>query len=234
MTNIRPILFLIILSFFSQIGNSQTSKNDSILKISDSILISMTSLEYFSALERDTIPDRQEWTKVSDMTDLTKVNSESYKRENTFITYGIYYKLKKPKNNYDLYVINEIGTMGPAGVFIELNDKYELVNPRSFTTESNVKYEFKAYQRYLSSTFITKEKAKLVAEDYFSKGMKDKNWAVQLMYDVRIDLFYWHVKKEKGFKKVIEETVYVNAENSEYIDKKTHKYSQNFWLALFY
>ncbi|MGF1636846.1 MAG: hypothetical protein ACFCUU_07210 [Cyclobacteriaceae bacterium] len=233
MNKLRLFFTLFLTICLSQQITAQLTKNDSIVMIADSLVISMTSQEYFEVLEREDVPYKQEWTKMSSMTDLTKINSSNYKKENTFATYSIHYKLKNSVNDKNLLVINEIGGMGPAGVFIELDEQYELVNPRRFTIESKAKYEYKAYQRYLNSNFITKEKARLVAEEYFSKGMKEKYWAVQFIYDTRSDIFYWCVRKEKGFKKVAEESVYINAENAEYIDKKTHNYSQSFWMALF-
>jgi hypothetical protein len=233
MTNYRSVFsFFLLILIFKQ-AYPQATKKDSILMIADSLIISMTSQKYFEVLERDTVPNIQEWTRMSRMTGLIKTSDSNHKEENTFVTYSVYYKLKNSVNDKNLHVINEIGALGPAGVFIDLNEKYELVNPGRFTIESNTKHEYKAYQRYLNSNFITKEKARLVAEKYFSKGMKAKFWAVQLIYDTRSDLFYWSVRKEKGFKKVVEESVYINAENAEYIDKKTLNVSQSFWMALF-
>ncbi len=233
MNKYKFILFITLTTLFLQKGFTQLTKNDSILMISDSLVISLTGHDYFEALERDTVPYMQEWTKISDITDLTKTSSSNYKEKNTFITYSVHYKLKSNVNDKNLYVINEFGGLGPAGLYLEFNNKLELINSRRFSIESHIKNEYKAYQRYLNSTFITKEKAKLIAEKYFSKGMKPKYWTTLFIYDIRSDLFYWCIEKEKGFMKVTEESVYINAEDAEYIDKKTSNYRQSFWMALF-
>jgi len=233
MNKLRLFFTLFLPILFIQQITAQLTQNDSIIMIADSLIISMTSQEFFEVLEREAVPHKQEWTKMSSMTDLTKTNSSNYKKENTFVTYSIHYELKSSVNDKNLHIVNQIGAKGPAWVYIELDEKYEIVNPRRFTRESDIKNKYKAYQRSLNSEFISKEKARLVAEEYFSEGMKEKYWAVQFIYDTRSDIFYWCVKKEKGFKKITEESVYINAENAEYIDKKTHNYSQSFWMALF-
>lgn len=233
MIKTKLIIILVLTVTFSQYGIAQLTKNDSILKIADSIIISMTSAEYFEVLERDTVPFKQEWTRMSNMSDLTKLNSQTYKKENTFITYSINYRLNEYVNKHNLHVINEIGGMGPAGVFIELNETYRLINPQSFTIESNAKYEYKGYQRYISATFISKEDAKDVASNHFSENMKEPYSNTLFIYDVRADRFYWRIEKFKGFRNVKTEEIFINAENGEFIDKKTMPIRRNFWQALF-
>lgn len=108
MTKTKLIIILVLTVTFSQYGIAQLTKNDSILKIADSIIISMTSAEYFEVLERDTVPFKQEWTRMSNMSDLTKLNSQTYKKGNTFITYSINYRLNEYVNKHNLHVINEM------------------------------------------------------------------------------------------------------------------------------
>ena len=226
MNRLHIIILSVFINTFSTSGFAQISKNDSILKIADSLVVSMTSLEYFNALERDSIP----WISMLDMTEL---NNETYKKENNFTPHSVYYHYKRSINFNNLHTINEIGGMGPAGVFIELDENFKLINPNSFTTKSNAERQLIAFKRYTSGKFITVTKAKEIADKSFSPKTKSSYGNTLFIYDTNNDIFYWRIEKFKGFRKGTVEEVYINAESSKFVEKRTYLMSRTFWRALF-
>lgn len=233
MNNFIRNTFFFSVACFSVTVNAQKSKNDSILLKADSIVLSLTSQDFFDNITRDNNIHLTEWTSMSSMTDLTKVNNSNYKKNNSFITYMVIYSLKEPIRFNNMHIINEIGGLGPAGAFIEFDSKLNLINPPKFTEESNLKRELKAFERFKAARIISVSDAKKVSETKFAENSKEPIFSSLFIYDTNSDRFYWEIKKFKGFQKVTIETVYINAETSDFMNKKTSSLYRTFWQALF-
>lgn len=216
----KIIYFLLLLTVSPTFLNGQNPDFSDINSIADKIVIQLTNQEYFDHLKRDSIPFDGHFETVD--------STYAYPK-----TYSVRYSLKNPNDFNNMHVINEIGSLGPAGMFVELNDKLELIEPRRFSMESEAKKQLSAFNRFKSTDLISKENAENSADKYFSEKFKRPNGNYFFIYDSNSDLFLWQFKKFKAFKKGIVEEVYIDAMTGEFIRKKETPIIRSFWQALF-
>lgn len=214
------IYLLSLLVFCPTFLNGQIQHYSDIISVADSTVIHLTNQEYFDNLKRDSIP----FVAHFEMVDSINPYPE---------TYSVIYFLKNPNEFNNLHVINENGVLRPAGLFIELNDKLKLIEPRRFSMESEAKRQLKALNKFRTRDLISKENAENIADKYFSDKFKKPHGNYLFIYDSNTDLFLWRLGKFKGFLKVVVEEVFINAETGKFVTKKETLYGRNFWQALF-
>ena len=217
----KQFIYFFSLIVFSPIFlNGQNPDFSDIISAADKIVIQLTNQEYFDHLKRDSIP----FDGHFEMMDSTYAYPK---------TYSVIYFLKNPNEFNNMQVINEIGVLGPAGIFVELNDKLELIEPLRFSMESMAKRQLEAFNKFKTTDLISKDNAENVADKYFSEKFKKPYGNYLFIYDSNSDLFLWRFEKFKGFKKVIVEEVYIDAVSGKFIRKKETPYRRSFWQALF-
>lgn len=216
----RLISFISFIFFSPAFINGQNPDYSDILSVADKIVINLTNQEYFDHLQRDSIPFDGHFEMVD--------STYAYPK-----TFTVIYVLKNPGEFNDMHVINEIGVLGPAGISIELNDRLELIEPRGFSMESAAKRQQRAFNKFKTTDFISKENAENIADKYFSEKFKKPYGDYLFIYDSNPDLFLWRFEKFKGFKKVIAEEVYIDAVSGRFKQKKEIPYRRSFWKALF-
>lgn len=216
----KRFIYLSVLIFSPTFLNGQNPDYSDIISVADRIVIELTNKEYFDHLKRDSIP----FDAHFEMMDSTYTYPK---------TYSVIYFLKNPDEFNNMHVINEIGGLGPAGIFVELNDKLELIEPPRFSMESEAKRQLRAFNKFKATDLISKGNAENIADKYFSEKFKKPIGNYLFIYDSNANLFLWRFEKFKGFKKVIVEEVFVDAETGKFVRKKETPYGRNFWQALF-
>lgn len=216
----RFIYLLSLLVFSPTFLNGQNQDYSDIISLADSIVIQLTNQEYFDHLKRYSIP----FDGHLELMD----SSYAYPK-----TYSVIYFLKNPDEFNNMHVINEIGGLGPAGIFVKFDDKLELIEPRRFSMESKAKRQLKAFNRFRTTDLISKENAENIADKCFSEKFKKPYGNRLFIYDSNADLFLWRFRKFKGFMKVVVEEVFIDAETGKFVRKEETPYGRNFWQALF-
>ena len=216
----RFIYFFSLIVFSPTFLNGQNPNYSDFISVADKIVIRLTNQEYFDHLKRDSIPFDAYFEMMDSIYTYPKI-------------YSVTYVLKNRNEFNNMHVINEIGGLGPAGMFVELNDKLELIEPRRFSMESEAKRQLKAFNRFKTTNLILKENAENIADKYFSEKFKKPYGNYLFIYDSNADLFLWRFEKFKGFKKVVVEEVFIDAETGKFVRKKETPFVRNFWKALF-
>jgi len=199
----------------NQIITSQIKLGDSILRVTDSIVISLTSLEYFNLLLKDST------SYITEMTDGT----------NTYKSYSVSYWLKnRTKSFRNLHTINYLGDLGPAKFSIPIETTLGLNTTRFIRAKQKIEKQFIAYKRYLNADFIPLENAKKIAEEYFIPNSNAQFSDYYFIYNTINDKFYWRINKYKGYGIDTIQEIDINAETSVIENNETiiiHRENQN-------
>jgi hypothetical protein len=218
--DVLTTIFLLVTFTFPLFSQSNDLK-ERIWRITDSIIIERSSPDYLRNLVRDSII----WviTKADSIESLNSISNCPDKCKEYKVSYET-----RSKNGYILHTFYEGKGLGPAGIDIELESCLRL----KFI--SNIEAEYKAFKRYNSAILISASEAKKVSAKYFTIGYKDPISSQLITYDLKNDEFIWRMRKYKGFMNVTLETVFIDAENSKFLNKETEKLRRySIWKAIF-
>jgi hypothetical protein len=220
----RIIILSIIISCGPlQSANTQSNyRNETLKRTIDSIIISESSAEFRKALV-----SKSPIYIVNDNRNFVKLNE--YKESHSKIkSYSVHYVLECEKG-YCVHVKNDsLGTMGPVGVFLELDSSFSSI------TKSDIPLAYKAYKTYKSSILIPAELARSLAEKYFTKKYKLPDFCCMLFYNEELEKMIWEIRKFKGFMNIKIERVCIDAITGDYINKKNEISRRwSIWQAIF-
>lgn len=189
--------------------------------ITDSVIINNTDINFCNFL----IKDSTIFVTTKDF--LLKELDTTFSCTNYCKTYSITYRFPN-FGNYRLHDINCGTGKGPAGLIFELdsNLKVSYIN--------DIQAQYKIYRQYIVSKFISDQQAKNIANTHFSANLRTSIFCCLLSFDCDKNCFQWEITKYKGFMNVLIEKVYINAVNSNFINKETQNTKRySIWQALF-
>jgi len=214
----KTILIIILILNYGLLC-SQSIDKERFVELADSIVKAKTDSIFFNQLVRDTVILEFDYIPLEKL-NKDKKYYDSLKQTDYWIEYRI-----KPQQEFIYNVINEDGGMGPASFIIQIDKKYKAKDLPNFGLYMN------SLMRFDKSEVIDKNVAISVSQKYFSEKTRDSHM-VMLIFDVRDNSLYWRVTRQKGFRKVIEEHVFIDANRKEFIGIEINEYYRNFWMTL--
>ncbi|WP_258105877.1 hypothetical protein [Marinoscillum sp. MHG1-6] len=191
-----------------------SARERDIWRTTDSILVTQTSRQFLNSLKRNDL-------YFSDLTPLDSVNT-SYRKRTVNVSYTI-----QSDNGFILHQRTSGKGLGPVGAYFELDSNNSII----YTSDLDLSYQ--AFKTKSATNVMNSEKAKTISEEHFSSNMKFPILPCLQIYDDELTKVLWQIDKFSGFMNVKKETVEIDAETGELINKRTASFKRNFWRAVF-
>ena len=99
---------------------------------------------------------------------------------------------------------------------------------------NDIALEYKAFTKFEKAHLITADQAQKTASEYFTAGYKTPAFQNLLIYDTAFERLIWEIRRYKGFMNVTIEKIYIDAEDAEFLYKKTESIRRfSIWQAIF-
>ncbi len=220
----KAILIVILILNYGLLY-SQSIEKEKFIELADSLVKIKTDSNFFNQLIRDMVIPEFDYIPIDKITELEKLNKDTDYHDSLIETYyWIEYRIK-PQCKCTYHVINENGGMGSASFIIQIDKKYKPKDLPNFELYMN------SLMRLDKSEVINKNVAISVSQKYFSKKTRDSHM-VMLIFDVRDNSLYWRITRQKGFRKVTEEHVLIDANGKEFMGIMVSEYYRSFWMTL--
>ncbi len=212
MKKLFVILFLV--TIFTNLLAQESANESDIWRKTDSVLLTQTSRQFLNSLTRNDL-------YFSDLTPLDSVNT-SYRKRTVNVSYTI-----KSDNGFILHQRTSSKGLSPVGAYFELDSNNSII----YTSDLDLSYQ--AFKTKSATNVMNSEKAKTISEEHFSSKMKFPILPCLQIYDVELKKVLWQIDKFSGFTNIKKETVEIDAETGELINKSTDSYKRTFWRAIF-
>jgi hypothetical protein len=223
MKHIIITLFLLLLfgKSYNQIPDER------IYAIVDSIVIEHSNKAFLQSLKRHYIDSYRYDFYNKKRDSLIKINGEFTQNDTGIVMFTVSYNLIQEKDPKCSFMIGKQGEsiVGFHLRFMQDTNLYLIKEPDF----NDLMYLNSRLQKV---SFISRYTANSVAKKYYSKHMRDSH-SYQVIYNCITDKFYLLITTQKGFRNVIQETILIDAETSEFSGiEKENGYYRSFWETI--